>query len=184
MRSSWKHKWFWVFVSVWSAFFKWPCSISWSSEHASLAFSLNNWARNDLYCRGIDRFRSRDKPWQTTGGSQTMITWWRHDMERLPRYWAFVRGIHLSQVDFPSQRPSKAGFDVFKLLHSTICWRKKRVGCVIMFHNAQLTSLITLTELGELELRDGYCKDIVLGKQIYRTFSFMYHCSSISWNDA
>ena len=31
----------------------------------------------------------------------TYITWWRHQMEKNPRYWPFVRGIHRSPVNSP-----------------------------------------------------------------------------------
>ena len=31
--------------------------------------------------------------------------WWRHQMETFPRCWPFVRGIHRSPGEFPSQRP-------------------------------------------------------------------------------
>ena len=29
------------------------------------------------------------------------VPWWRHQMEAFPRYWPFVRGIHLSPVNSP-----------------------------------------------------------------------------------
>ena len=52
------------------------------------------------------------------GGSDTKfsvtITWWRHKMETFPRYWPFVRKIHVADTGgFPSQRPVARRFDVF-----------------------------------------------------------------------
>ena len=44
----------------------------------------------------------------------TYSTWWRHQMETFPRYWPFIGGIHLSQVDFfPHKKPVTWSFDVF-----------------------------------------------------------------------
>ena len=33
--------------------------------------------------------------------TETVVTWWRHQMEHFPRYWPFVRGIHRSPVNNP-----------------------------------------------------------------------------------
>ena len=41
---------------------------------------------------------------------------WKH----FPRYWPFVRGIHRSPVNSPSQRPVKQSFDAFFDLHLNI----------------------------------------------------------------
>ena len=55
---------------------------------------------------------------------------------RFPQYWSFVRGIHRSPVDFPSQRASKLVTDVFFVVnldkHSIFmdlacCWTNVRV---------------------------------------------------------
>ena len=41
--------------------------------------------------------------------------WWRHEMENLPRYWPFVRGIHWSPVNF-SNKGHWRGALVFSLI--------------------------------------------------------------------
>ena len=47
--------------------------------------------------------------------SKSLLPGWCHDMEALfsSHYWPFVRGIHRSQVDFPSQGPIVWNFGVF-----------------------------------------------------------------------
>ena len=44
--------------------------------------------------------------------------WWRHQMETLPRYWPFVRGIHRSPVDSPQKGQWRGA-----LMFSLICAR-------------------------------------------------------------
>ena len=46
---------------------------------------------------------------------------WKH----FPHYWTFVRGIHRSVVEFPSQRPVMQNFDVFFDLRLNKCLRKQ-----------------------------------------------------------
>ena len=44
------------------------------------------------------------------------VSVWRDDVmtwKRFPHYWPYVKEIHQSPVDFPSQKDSNAGFDVF-----------------------------------------------------------------------
>ena len=38
-------------------------------------------------------------------------------MEIFPRYWPFVRGIHLATGEFPANRPVTQSFDIFFDLH-------------------------------------------------------------------
>ena len=53
----------------------------------------------------------RDTAWQNIAGRymhEDAIKW-----INFPRYWLFVRGIHRSPGEFPTQRPVTQSFDVF-----------------------------------------------------------------------
>ena len=51
-----------------------------------------------------------------TGEKQKLDSWWRHQMEHFPRYWPFVRGIHLSPVNSPHKGQWRGA-----LIFSLIC---------------------------------------------------------------
>ena len=56
---------------------------------ASQVYELMPWISVGWWAGSIGEFQSARFPW------------WRHQMETLPRYWPFVRGIHLSPVNSP-----------------------------------------------------------------------------------
>ena len=73
---------------------------------------------------------------------------WKH----FPRYWPFVRGIHRSPVNFPTQRPVTRSFDVFfdlclnkRLSKQSRRWRFETLSCPLWRHCGGLVSQRTGT---------------------------------------
>ena len=57
-------------------------------------------------------------PWQIMWHSE--LSWWRHQMEKFPRYWPFLRGIHRWPVNSPHKGQWRGA-----LMFSLICvWIK------------------------------------------------------------
>ena len=73
-------------------------------QYSSIAITIVDRLSNAMSCRDT----------LYTGASlHNCISWWRHQLETFPLNWPFVRGIHRSPGEFPSQRPVTQSFDVF-----------------------------------------------------------------------
>ena len=56
------------------------------------------------------------------GTTKSLLTWWRHQMKTIPRYWPFVRGIHRWPMDSPYIGQWRGA-----LMSSLFCAWKKRL---------------------------------------------------------
>ena len=54
--------------------------------------------------------------WKSYTRKGQSLSWWRHQMKHFPRYWPFVRGIHLSPVNSPHKGQWRGA-----LMFSLIC---------------------------------------------------------------
>ena len=57
--------------------------------------------------------------WPNEINMNCVISWWRHQMEKFPRYWPFVRGSHWPLVNSPD-RGQWRGALMFSLIHAWI----------------------------------------------------------------
>ena len=90
-----------------------PCFTFW--KHWLIWFYPTLW-RFTQFCQVLQRkylVNSSREPC-----CQAAYSWWRHQMETFLRYWPFVRGIHMSPVNFPHKGQCRG-----TLMFSLICVR-------------------------------------------------------------
>ena len=84
------------------------------------------------------------------------IAWWRHQMEKIPRYWPFVRGIHRSPENSPHKGQWRGA-----LLFSLICvwingWVNNCEAGDLRRHLAHYDVIVMCLELPEMAVGQPY----------------------------
>ena len=90
---------------------------------------------------------------ETSWRSHDDVMNWKHFL----RYWPFVRGIHRSPMDSPSQRPVTRNFDVFFDLRPKRGCASNRDAGDLRRHRAHY-DVTVMTSLWKIALKEWLCK--------------------------